>query len=63
MEGVLISAFGELRAQGYLGIERLALIFQFVREEAHRFPVLAPRSGWRDADLEDLCGEFLAYRI
>jgi hypothetical protein len=63
MEGVLISAFGELRAQGYLGIECLALIFQFVREEAHRFPVLAPRSGWQDADLEDLCGEFLADRI
>jgi hypothetical protein len=39
------------------------LIFQFVREEAHRFPVLAPRSGWQDADLEDLCGGFLADRI
>jgi hypothetical protein len=39
------------------------LIFQFVREEAHRFPVLAPRSGWQKVDLEDLCGEFLADRI
>lgn len=58
-----MSAFGELRGQGYLGAECLALIFQFVREEAHRFPVLAPRSGWQDADLEDLCGEFLADRI
>lgn len=32
-------------------------------DEAHRFPVLEPTSVWQDADLEDLCGEFLADRI
>lgn len=32
-------------------------------EEARRFPVLAPRSGWQDADLEDLRGEFVADRL
>lgn len=34
-----------------------------MREEARRFPVLAPRNGWQDADLEDLRGEFLAARV
>lgn len=59
----VISAFGELRDLGHLDRECLRLIVKLVREEAPRFPVLAPVGGWRPADLEDLVGEFLADRL
>jgi hypothetical protein len=39
------------------------LIDGLVREEARRFPALAPGGGWRQADLEDLLGDFLADRV
>lgn len=61
--GVLISAFGELRAQGYLGTECLALISHLMGQEARRFPVLVPMGEWQKVDLEDLGHEFLVDRI
>ena len=39
------------------------MIARLVREEAQRFPVLAPDGGWQPADFEDLVGEFLVERI
>lgn len=39
------------------------MIFQLIREEARRFPVLAPTDEWQKADLENLHGEFIADRF
>ena len=39
------------------------MITRLIREEARRFPVLAPRGGWQPADLDDLLGDFIVERI
>lgn len=58
-----ISVFDELHDLEYFGPTCLALINKVIREEARRLPVLAPPTGWQEADLEDLLGEFLADRL
>ncbi|MFD4537905.1 hypothetical protein ACFWNL_33965 [Kitasatospora sp. NPDC058397] len=58
-----ISEFEELHHLGHLGYGGLELVYRLVREEARRFPVLAPASGWQVADWEDLLGDFLADRV
>ena len=58
-----ISVFDELHDLEYFGSTCLALTSKLVREEAQRFPVLAPPAGWQEADLQDLLGEFLADRL
>jgi hypothetical protein len=59
----VISAFDELRGSGQFGVECLDLTRRLIREEARRFPSLAPAGGWRQDDLDDLAGDFLADRI
>ncbi|WP_406463145.1 hypothetical protein OH768_47040 [Streptomyces sp. NBC_01622] len=58
-----ISTFDELHELGHIGPVCLSLIYKLIREEARRLPVLSPPSGWQEADLENLLGDFLADRI
>ncbi|MFD7091021.1 hypothetical protein ACFV94_24935 [Streptomyces sp. NPDC059896] len=38
------------------------MVYKLLKEEARRFPVLAPTAGWQSADWEDLLGDFLEER-
>jgi hypothetical protein len=58
-----MSAFEELQASGQFGAACLNLTRRLMREEARRFPSLAPVGDWRQDDIDDLTGDFLADRI
>jgi len=58
-----ISAYSELQADGQFGAECLNLTRRLMREEARRFPSMAPAGGWHQDDLDDLTGDFFADRI
>ncbi len=58
-----ISVFDELHELGCFGPACLTLTGELVRQEARRFPVLAPAADWQKADEEDLLYEFLADRL
>jgi hypothetical protein len=58
-----MSAFNELQASGQFGAACLNLTRRLMREEARKFPALARAGEWRQDDIDDLTGDFLADRI
>src|SRR6266536_6060737 len=57
-----ITAYEELVELGHLDAAGLQLLFELARQEAHRFPSLAPREGWTADALWDLAHDFFVDR-
>jgi hypothetical protein len=57
-----ITAYEELVELGRLDAAGLQLLFELARQEAHRFPSLAPREGWTADALWDLAHDFFVDR-
>ena len=55
-----MDAYEELQSQGRFGPVSLTLLFDLTRQEAQRFPVLRPTSGWNGDAIEDLIHTFFA---
>src|SRR6266545_3275777 len=57
-----ITAYEELVELGHLDAAGLQLLFELARQEAHRFPSLAPPEGWTADALWDLAHDFFVDR-
>src|SRR6266536_2285061 len=57
-----ITAYEDLVELGHLDAAGLQLLFELARQEAHRFPSLAPPEGWTADALWDLAHDFFVDR-